>query len=241
MRFSLLCSMLLLCVICGIPPVSADVIPPAYPVQDYSFEVINADAYPGYVFVVYPLSSGGGYQVAGKGVTITLPQGFSTNLYAFSAENYGIASVAAMIRDASSGQWTSPAVPAFTGVAPYQAIPNSVRAAHERYTIEAVNQSRLSLIAVSGRFSLFGGETLEVSYDSGQEPPGKPHYNWVGPVIPHRIGTTPAIPTATETATAPTEMETPVSTRATPAATGMILPLAAGGIAAILLMRRRVG
>jgi len=239
MRFSLLCGMLLFCVICGIPPVSADVIPPAYPVQDYSFEVINADAYPGYVFVVYPLSSGGGYQVAGKGVTITLPQGFSTNLYAFSAENYGIASVAAMIRDASSGQWTSPAVPAFTGVAPYQAMPGTVRTAHERYTIEAVNQSRLSLRAVSGRFSLFGGETLEVSYDSGQEPPGKPHY--MGPVIPPLSHTTPAIPTATETATAPTEMETPVSTRATPAATGMILPLAAGGIAAILLMRRRAG
>ena len=65
MRFPYLYILLLVCAVGGILPVTADVIPPAFPVQNYSFEIVNTDAYPGYVFVVYPTGSGGGYQVAG--------------------------------------------------------------------------------------------------------------------------------------------------------------------------------
>jgi len=231
MRFPCLCILLLVCAVGGILPVTADVIPPAYPVQDYSFEITNTDAYPGYVFVAYPTGSGGGYQVAGKGVTITLPKGFSTRLYAFSADNYGVAAVAAMIRDAASGQWSSSAIPPFAAIDPYQAVPGSVRAAHERYTIVSVNQSALLIRPASGRFVLLGGDTREVSYDSGEEPPGKPHY--MGPVLPGLLETGTPVP--------PAGTGTPVNPAPTPAAPGLIPPLAAGVIAAFLLLRRRAG
>jgi hypothetical protein len=232
MRFPNLCILLLLCAVGGILlPVTADVIPPAYPVQNYSFEIVNTDAYPGFVFVAHPTGSGGGYQVAGKGVTITLPEGLSTRLYAFSANNYGVGAVTAMIRDAASGQWSSSAIPPFAAIDPYQAVPGSVRAAHEQFTIVSVNQSTLLIRPVSGSFILFSGDTQEVSYDTGEEPPGKPHY--MGPVLPGLLETgTPAPPIGTGT---------PVNPPPTQAAPGLIPALAAGVIAAFLLLRRRAG
>ncbi|MDD1653644.1 MAG: hypothetical protein LUQ64_03775 [Methanomicrobiales archaeon] len=231
MRFPYLCILLLVCAVGGILPVTADVIPPAYPVQNYSFEIVNTDAYPGYVFVVYPTGSGAGYQVAGKGVTITLPEGLSTRLYAFSADNYGVAAVTAMIRDAASGQGSSSAIPPFTAIDPYQSVPGSVRAAHERFTIVSVNQSTLVMQPVSGRFILVSGDTREVSYNTGEESPGKPHY--MGPVLPGLLETGTAAP--------PIGTGTPVNPPPTQAAPELVPVLAAGAIAAFLLLRRRAG
>jgi len=156
-----------------VAPASADIIMPGFKYVSSCVEIGNTSEYPGYLFILYPLSMIGGYAVMGPGECTSSYKFASPSFYAVK-ENAFNNTAASTEGSVSAAYFSSdPAVvPSGLRIESISSVPvtSPVTAIRTLYTIMSVNTTHLEIVPVSVRYTYPDGKTDEVPLQQGETP-----------------------------------------------------------------------
>jgi hypothetical protein len=172
-KSAILSLLLFLVIALLVSPAAADVIPPGQQGVTSCVEIGNTGEYPGYLFILYPLSMIGGYAVMRPGDCISSYKFASPSFYAVKEDAFN--NTAASTEGSVSAAYFSgnPAVvPSGQHIESVASVPagSAVTAIRTLYAITSVNTTRLEVVPVSVRYTYSDGKTEEVPLQPGETP-----------------------------------------------------------------------